>query len=385
MKILIAGYSYIRENFLNTFNGYPEKNKIFFLLPNEWKAKGGKVIFLPPKRKNIFTTKTFFYHSNYPILGGLLKGWMPCLPFYLKGYDILYTSGEPVLLSTLYNVFWAKLFGKKHVFFTWENISYNNKFKGLKGLVKEIILKLNLFFSDAIICGNLKAGIIMKEYTNKPISVIPMSGVDTEFFKPSPTEKNFRGHDLRNRVVYSFIGSISYRKGIHLIIEAYKKVIDMIPDSSLIIAGSGEYEEEVERLIKESALDSHIIRVPWVSHQELVQLFSVSDIFLYPSFSYKGWEEQFGYSMAEASLMELPVISAMSGSIEDVVINGETGLLVKPGEVDGLAEAMLKLGSDEILRKKMGQAGREYILKNFTYRIVAGKFYEFFKKINLHS
>ena len=53
----------------------------------------------------------------------------------------------------------------------------------------------------------------------------------------------------------------------------------------------------------------------------------MTDIFLYPSISYKGWEEQFGYSMAEASLMEVPVISTFSGSIEDIVINNKTVVL----------------------------------------------------------
>ena len=83
--------------------------------------------------------------------------------------------------------------------------------------------------------------------------------------------------------------------------------------------------------------------------------------------------------------MELPVISTRSGSVEDVVVDKETGLLIKPDDVAELEGAMLKLGSDPMLREKIGRAGRQYVIDNFAYKIIAGKFYEFFKKINLHS
>ncbi len=391
MNILISGYPYIRENYFNTLRSYPEKDKLFFLLPKEWKVKGGKVVYYPPEDSNITKTKAYFYHSDYPVAGGLFKGWMPSFPFVLwqlkrrKKIKIVYSTSEPILLTTLYQGFWSKLFGLKHAIFTWENVSYDRKFKGLNLLFKKIIIKLNLWLSDGVVCGNKKAESIMREYTQKPLAVIPMSGTDDNFFKPGLTEKKFQGYDLNSKVVYSFVGSMSYRKGIHLIIESYKKVLDRIPDSFLILAGSGEYEGEIDRLIRDNGLSSHIVRLPWVSHQELVQILSVSDIFLYPSFHYKGWEEQFGYSMAEASLMELPVISTLSGSTEEVVVNGVTGLLVKPNDQGSLEEAMVKLGLNRELGKEMGKAGRRYITENFSNKAVAEKLYEFFKKINLHS
>ena len=125
--------------------------------------------------------------------------------------------------------------------------------------------------------------------------------------------------------------------------------------------------------------------IPWLNPAGIRELLSASHVFLYPSMPYGGWEEQFGYSMAEASLVELPIISTKSGSIEDVVINNRTGILVWPDDVEELSQAMILLAKDENLRMTMGQAGRRYIIDNFTYKIVVGKFYEFFKKINLHS
>src|SRR3989338_8765956 len=106
-NILIAGYPYIRENYLNTFNFYPEKEKIFFLLPKVGKIKNGQVVYNAPKRANIFTANAYFYHSNYPLIGGLLKGWMPGFFTFLvrnkkpKNIDLIVTLTEPRLLKNI--------------------------------------------------------------------------------------------------------------------------------------------------------------------------------------------------------------------------------------------------------------------------------------------
>ncbi|MEK7064747.1 MAG: glycosyltransferase family 4 protein, partial [Patescibacteria group bacterium] len=292
---------------------------------------------------------------------------------------------EPILLTTLYQAFWSKFFGLKHVIFTWENISYDNKFKGPNLLFKKIIIKLNLLLSDGIICGNRKAEAIFKQLTSKPIAAIPLSGVDADFFHKVNADNFLENHGLKEKFVFSFAGAIGYRKGIHNLIRAFKKTLFLLPNAHLVIAGTGEYDKDISELITELGLGGNITRIPWLNPAGLRELLSASHVFLYPSISYGGWEEQFGYSMAEASLVELPVISTSSGSIGDVVIDGETGLLVKPDDEIGLEEAMIKLGLDRELRIKMGQAGRQYVIDNFAYKIIAGKFYEFFKKINLSS
>ena len=391
MNILIVGYAYIRENYFNTFKFYPEPEKISFLLPKIWKAKGGKVVFRPPLGPNISLANAYFYHSHYPLIGGLLKGWMPTLPFVLwrlkrkNKISLVFSPSEPILITTLYQAFWSKFFGLKHLIFTWENIPYESKFRGFNLLFKKIIIKLNLLLSDGIVCGNRKAEDIFKRLTKKPIVVIPLSGVDADFFHKVNAGDFLETHDLKDKLIFSFAGAIGYRKGLHNIIRAFKKVLTVLPNAHLVIAGTGEYEESLKLEVESLKLKNAVAFIPWLSPVGLRELLSVSHIFLYPSISYGGWEEQFGYSMAEASLMELPVISTRSGSVEDVVVDKETGLLIKPDDVAELEGAMLKLGSDPMLREKIGRAGRQYVIDNFAYKIIAGKFYEFFKKINLHS
>ncbi len=354
--------------------------------------KKGKVIFRPPKEKNIFTTKTFFHHSLYPIIGGSLKGWMPAVPLFLlknrRKFDLVYNCSEPVLLTTLYNSLWIKFFGLKNIIFSWENIPYEQKLKGINRLIKKSILKLNILFCDGIICGNKKGFEIFRKTAKKPMSIIPMSGVDTNFFVPaekSGKARFFKDINLNDKIVFTFAGAIDYRKGVHLILKSLKEVLIELSNSFFIIAGSGEYEKEIDGLIEKLGLKNYVLRVSWLNQSELKELLSVSDVFLYPSLPFKGWEEQFGYSMAEASLMELPIISTRSGSIEDVVKDNHTGILIKPDNAEELKNAMIKLGNDRNLRNLLGKEGREYIVENFSHKVIAEKFYKFFESFNFKT
>lgn len=388
MNILIAGYAYIKENYFNTFLSYPESGAVNFLFPTVWTAKGGKIVFRPPAGGNVFVSPTYFHHSQYPIIGGLLKGWMPTFPLVLwrlrkRKISLVFSSSEPTLLTTLYQAFWTKLFGLKHIVFTWENVPYESKFKGPNLLFKKMIIGFTLLLSDGIVCGNQKAHDIHKRLTKKPVTVIPLSGVNTEFFHSVDTHAFLEAHGLRDKLIFSFAGAIGYRKGIHTLIQALPDVLVRIQNAHVVIAGTGEYEKEISELINKHGFEKHITLIPWLDPAGLRELLSASHIFVYPSIAHGGWEEQFGYSMAEASLMELPVISTKTGSIEDVVLDYRTGLLVKPDDHVSLAEAMVMLGLDTELRKRLGRDGRKYISENFSYSIVAKKFYGFFTKINL--
>ncbi|OGN07920.1 MAG: hypothetical protein A3C61_03340 [Candidatus Yanofskybacteria bacterium RIFCSPHIGHO2_02_FULL_39_10] len=382
-KILISGYTYVDESTIKTFDYYPEKESIHFLVPKTWPLKGGKYIYHAPVKENVKTTKAFFTHSNYPVIGGIFKGLMPVFPIELfrQKPDIVFSASEPNILTTLYQGFFSKLFGAKHVIFTWETIPYENKFKGLRGMVQRFVVRLNLLFCDSLICGSVRGQQMINSLTDKPTAVIPLNGIDMNFFTRDYSKKSFRGVNYADSVVFSFAGAIGYRKGVHLIIKAFEEISKKISNVKLIIAGSGEYDEQIAALINKSGLGPKIIRVPWLGRDELLQLFNSSDIFLYPSIPYIGWEEQFGFSLAEASSMELPIITTQSGSISEVVLDGKTGILIQSDDYAALREAMIILANDEQERISMGRAGRQFINDTYSNQVIASKFYNFFNTL----
>ncbi len=386
MKVLITGYTYSRENLFEVFDSYPEKENLYFVLPSNWTAKNGKVVFHPFTKPgfNIEHSPAFFSHSNYPIIGGLFKGWMPFFIFSLlrlsftRGIDIVFSTGEPNQLSTLYNAVWAKLVGAKHVFNYWENIPYEKKDRSLKLLLKKCTIKANVWLSDGAICGMHKAEDILRTFSpTLPIGTFLHAGFDTEKFSPRVIPKIPRQN---GRIVFLFVGAVGYRKGIHLVLEA---MAQLSPKYRLhfLIVGSGDYETALQEQADRLGLKESVTFIPWLPNNELPSIYTSSDIFMYPSIPHRGWEEQFGYSIAEASLCELPVISTNTGSIYEVLADGKTGLMVQPDNIDQLRDSMEKLITNEELRTRLGKQGRMFISENFSNPIIARKIYSFFKSI----
>ena len=389
MKIVITGYTYTRQNLFDVFESYPAKEDLFFILPNNWTAKDGKVRFEPFIRQGfqIYHSPAFFKHSNYPVIGGLLKGWMPFFVFRLmwlrftQGVDILFTTGEPNLLSTLYNAFWANILGMKHIFHFWENIPYEEKDRGFKLALKQWIIKINLALSDGALCGMRKAEDILKSF--KPHLVFDTflhAGLDPNRFKPGPASDIRQQYNLEGKTVFLFVGALGYRKGIHVALKALAEIKKKEPVRFLIV-GTGEYKSELEKMVQELSLEEEVIFIPWIENEKLPAIYNAADIFVYPSIPHEGWEEQFGYSIAEASLSGLPIISTRTGSIGEVLIDGETGIMTPPDDVFALAEAMKKLYSDADMRSRMGKAGRELVKTRYSNEVIARKMFEFFKHV----
>ena len=374
-NLVVIGYPYTRPNFRAVF----ESPNVYFILPKTWKIKEGKAEYRTSSNPQIMTTTAPFYNSNYPIIGGLLKGWMPMFPWLLwrlkrkHHIRLMFEAHEPTLLTTLYHGITAKVLGLKHVVFSWENIPLENKFSGIKGIIHRLLLLANLGLADGVVCGNQKCFDIFKALTNKPLAHIPLAGLDPERFKPLATRSD------QESVTFIFAGAIDRRKGLHVLLPAFKKISEEFPRARLTIIGSGTYEKELDQQISE--LQIPVTRLPWIVHAKLIELLSQSDVFIYPSVAHRGWEEQFGYSMAEASLMELPVIATRSGSISELVKDGETGILVDPEDIQQLAEAMRTLATNQTLRRVYGLAGRVFITQTFSNEVVNRQYKAFFNSL----
>jgi glycosyltransferase involved in cell wall biosynthesis len=100
-----------------------------------------------------------------------------------------------------------------------------------------------------------------------------------------------------------------------------------------------------------------------VDHSELAEWYRRADIFVFPSL----WQEPFGMPPTEAMAAGLPVVATRSGALPEIVVDGETGLLVERGDVDGLAQALLELLRNPAKRSRMGAAGRSRVLEHFNW------------------
>ena len=98
-------------------------------------------------------------------------------------------------------------------------------------------------------------------------------------------------------------------------------------------------------------------------NSEICAHYARAGIFVFPSL----WHEPFGIPVIEAMAAGLPVVATRAGALPEVVVDGETGILVERGDSAGLADAIGTLLADPQLRQRMGAAGRRRVQQLFTW------------------
>lgn len=377
-KVFITSYPYVYERYFRVFDYFENKQDLFFILPNNWQVKKKGRYLTPPQREDIkiMTAKAYFWHSHYPIIGGLLKGWMPATGRILKKYahagDILFTTNEPNHLSVLYNAFLAKKYSLKHIIYADQNVSYRQRLRGLKKIFIEWIIRKNVSMAEKIFYSNLKARDILLNYSPADKLVFaPEAGIDTEQFKPGLKSAWRSEHDLNDKIVFCFAGMLEARKGIMETLRAFKMVAEKVPPAVLVLIGFGPEKARAQKFVEENSLLGKVVFIDFVDHDKLPYIFSAIDVLVCYSLPFKGWEEQLGYSIREVLASGVPVISTKTGSIDEAVIDGKNGLLLMPGDVPALASAMINLAINPQVRAQMGQYARNYALTHFSHQIIA--------------
>src|SRR6266480_4650956 len=129
-----------------------------------------------------------------------------------------------------------------------------------------------------------------------------------------------------------------------------------------LIVGSGKQRKEYQRLAEELKIADHVRFVGNVPEAELPAVFNIASAYIGVSRRADGSRvEGFGVALAEASACGLPVIAGQSGGLAEAVHDGETGFVVNPDDPEAVAAALKRLLGDQLLARRLGQAGRKAI------------------------
>jgi glycosyltransferase involved in cell wall biosynthesis len=162
-----------------------------------------------------------------------------------------------------------------------------------------------------------------------------------------------------NARLITVVGTLKDQKGHRYMIEAMTSIVPRYPSAHALFIGDGDLGEELQAQATALNVDAHIHFLG--SRRDVPELLASSDLFVLPSL----WE---GLSMAllEAMATGLPIVaSEVSGTVQ-VMIPGETGYLVPPGDVQGLFEAVEQLLSDPARAQAMGAAARRRVEATFS-------------------
>ncbi len=161
----------------------------------------------------------------------------------------------------------------------------------------------------------------------------------------------------RGKKVILFVGRLTKAKGVHLLIEAYTKLRSLRDDIQLLIAGDGEEAGNLQKQARRLQCDA--IFYGRVSHDQIMELYRYAYVVVIPSL----WYEVLNTVAIEASLAGKPIIASDMPGLRDVVIDGVTGLLFQPGNVDALQDKLSLLLSNEQMVDRFGEAAHRHAMQ----------------------
>jgi glycosyltransferase involved in cell wall biosynthesis len=193
----------------------------------------------------------------------------------------------------------------------------------------------------------------------RPLAVVP-TGVPLDLFRPGPRAEARRALGLAaDGLLCLYAGRLDREKSVERVIEAFGSVRAAVPEARLLLVGHGSHAEALRRRAAASPAADRIRLHGAVAREELPPFYQAADLFLFASET-----ETQGLVLAEAHACGVPAVAVRASGVEEVVRDGETGLLTKPGAED-LAEAAIGLLVDAPRRTAMGRAARMVAERHF--------------------
>lgn len=165
-----------------------------------------------------------------------------------------------------------------------------------------------------------------------------------------------------------FVGRLDRVKGVMVLFDALVALLDRGVDVRLCLVGDGPQRAELERRCTRLDLGERVRFAGYQNAEQVQQHLERCDVFVLPSFA-----EGVPVSLMEAMARRRPVIATAVGGVTELVTPGESGLVVPPGNVEALAEAIAALAADPSLRAAMGASGARTVATSFSSRVEAAK------------
>lgn len=184
---------------------------------------------------------------------------------------------------------------------------------------------------------------------------IPLDEYPTQSIEMAKRACNFDPSELRVGV----FGRLAPEKGQAIALAAWAHVKPRLPKARLMLVGKGKSEGELHDLCRGLALGDAVEFPGFLLDPR--QAMAACDLVLVPSL-----KEGLGLAAIEAMALQRPAVASETGGLTEVVVDGETGILVPPGDAKALADAILRLLEDPEVAAQLGRAGRKRVEEHFN-------------------
>ncbi|HWR32890.1 MAG TPA: glycosyltransferase family 4 protein [Chitinophagaceae bacterium] len=275
-----------------------------------------------------------------------------------KEIDIVHAHGT----RANSNVFWAAKFLHIPLIYTIHGWSFHDDQKQLVKKFRILGEKFLTSRTDVNISVSESNQHTGKKHIKSFTSLVVNNGIDQEKFNPAKKFTDIRKELAidKNDTVLLFIARFTVHKQPLTLIRAFASVVKKIPTIKLVMVGDGDEKKTAHILAKELSLEENIIFLPF--RQDVPAILNAADIFILPSL----WEG-LPIGLLEAMSMGKAVIATKVDGTSDIVRHENNGHLINPDHIQSeLAEAILLLATDIVLRQKYGVNAIETITSHFN-------------------
>lgn len=238
-------------------------------------------------------------------------------------------------------------------------------------VVGQLLEPVTLRLADAVycVCDAMKNRSRIRRHAGTRLRGTIHNGISADQQRCSTVALRESFGFTQTDTVMIYTGRISRDKGLEVLAAALREVLDAADAPKrlkVLLVGDGPDFAELNTLFQPLIHSGHVVMAG--RRADISVLNAMADVFVFPSF-----HENLSFSLLEAMSACLPVVATNVGGNPEVVVDGQTGLLVPPYDVGSLAKAMLKLAEDPGLRAQLGQAGRVRLLRHFSCEATTSK------------
>lgn len=199
-----------------------------------------------------------------------------------------------------------------------------------------------------------------------------------------------------------YVGRISPEKGVHVLLEAFERIVSTHPDATLTIVGpewvapreditdlfldravvssleryyDGGYLQQMKQSLSPAAAQ-RVTFAGLVKHSDVAAHYAKADIYISPSLY-----ESFGMSIIEAMVAGVPVVAARGGAVPDLIANNRTGLLVDVANPSAIADAVIGLAANPQLRRALSTDARSIVCERFSWDTISSDLLQLYREV----
>lgn len=231
------------------------------------------------------------------------------------------------------------------------------------------------------ISEGIKREIVSRGISDGEIDILP-NGVDTGIFQPRDKDGQLLAkYGLKDHFVIGYIGSIRKLEGLKYLIKAFREINKNEPRTILLIVGEGPERSSLQDMSKELGIADKIIFTGKVPHDEILNYYSVIDVFVFPRINAKINQAVTPLKPLEAMSMGKVCIGSNVGGLMELIKDGYNGLLFECEDEHALADKVIQLMNDHALYNKLRLKGMEWVGKERDWDVLIPRYKEIYQKI----